>query len=40
MPASNPLTPLLNTRKRAQAVEQDIKAHDQAMRKALKDAQQ
>lgn len=40
MPASNPLTPLLNTRNRAKAVEKDLKAHDQAERKALKDAQQ
>jgi hypothetical protein len=40
MPASNPLTPLLNTRNRAKAVQQDLKAHDQAERKALKDAQQ
>lgn len=40
MPASNPLTPLLNTRNRAAAVQKDLKAHDQAERKALKDAQQ
>ena len=40
MPASNPLTPLLNTRNRAQAVQQKLQAHDQAERKALEDAQQ
>lgn len=40
MPASNPLTPLLNTRNRAQAVQQKLKAHDDAERKALQDAQQ
>lgn len=40
MPASNPLTPLLNTRNRAKAVEQKLQAHDAAERKTLKDAQQ
>lgn len=40
MPASNPLTPLLNTRNRAKDVEQKLKAHDDAERKALQDAQQ
>ena len=40
MPASNPLTPMLNTRDRAKAVEQNLKAHDDAERKALQDAQQ
>ncbi len=40
MPASNPLTPMLNTRNRAKAVEQSLKAHDDAERKALQDAQQ
>lgn len=40
IPASNPLAPMLNTRNRAAAVEQKLKAHDAAERKALKDAQQ
>jgi hypothetical protein len=40
IPASNPLAPMLNTRNRAKAVEKDLKAHDAAERKALKDAQQ
>jgi hypothetical protein len=40
MPASNPLTPLLNTRDRAKSVQQTLKAHDDAERKVLQDAQQ
>ncbi|KGI78815.1 hypothetical protein [Oleiagrimonas soli] len=40
MPASNPLTPLLNTRDRAKSVQQTLQAHDDAERKALQDAQQ
>ncbi len=40
IPASNPLKPLLDTRQRAQDVQKVLKAHDDAERKALKQAQQ